>query len=280
MTKSSVTGTDDGQVTAGNRRHRVRSVSSEGPPSRAVGATSAGVHVPKAADLVASDIRRRIVTGNLPDGSFLPPERELGERYQVSRPTLREAVRVLEAQGLLFMQRGRGGGTRVVAPNGTAAAREFAIMLEYLRVPVADIVSAHGDLTASAAKVVAERHVKADLVALRRNLEDAAQVAEDPPRLAALNVEFHVLLVQRAGNMTVWLLEGILAHLLADIAQKSQPDMTAWGPASPAAGLEYHIQVVDCIERRNAEEADERWRAHLRDCAEFQKKAARVPLTF
>ncbi len=154
------------------------------------------------------------------------------------------------------------------------------MMLEYLRVPVADIVSAHDDITASAAKVVAERRNKADVVALRKNLEDAGKVADDPAMLAALNVEFHVLLVQRAGNMTLWLLEGILAHLLAEVAQKAQPDMTSWGPASPVAGLKYHREVVESIERRNAEEADERWRAHLRDCAEFQKKAARVPLIF
>jgi DNA-binding FadR family transcriptional regulator len=265
--------------TRAGRRHRIGH-ESPGPPSRAVGPSSAGIHVPKAADLVAGDIRRQIVAGSLEDGSFLPPERELVEKYQVSRPTLREAVRVLEAQGLLYMQRGRGGGTRVVAPSGTAAAREFAMMLEFLKIPIPDIVTAHHDITASVAKVVAERRTKADLAALKKNLEDARQVADDPRRLAALNVEFHVLLVQRAGNMTLWLLEGILAHLLADVAQKAQPDMTAWGAATPLAGLKHHTRVVESIERQDAEEADARWRAHLRDCAEFQKKVLRVPLSF
>ena len=71
---------------------------------------TSSIRVPKAAELVANRIRRAIVTGKLMDGQSLPSESRLMEEFQVSRPTVREGIRVLESLGLVTVGRGARGG--------------------------------------------------------------------------------------------------------------------------------------------------------------------------
>lgn len=75
------------------------------------------VQMPKAAEVVAADVRRRIVRGELRADDALPPETELMSQFGISRPTLREALRILEAEGLVAIRRGARGGARVQAPS-------------------------------------------------------------------------------------------------------------------------------------------------------------------
>ena len=84
---------------------------------------AAPVKVPKTAELVATQLRNQIIRGELREGDALPPESTLMEQFAVSRPTLREAFRVLESEALISVRRGARGGARVHAPNGDVAAR-------------------------------------------------------------------------------------------------------------------------------------------------------------
>ena len=78
---------------------------------------SAAVRSPKTAELVAGTLRRMVVDGQLKDGDFLPNEAELMAHFAVSRPTLREAVRVLESERLVEVRRGSRTGARVRVPS-------------------------------------------------------------------------------------------------------------------------------------------------------------------
>src|SRR3979409_278065 len=100
------------------------------------------VRVPKTAELVASNLRGQIVRGELKEGDALPPESALMEHFGVSRPTLREAFRVLESEALISVRRGAHGGARVHVPNGDVAARYAALVLEYRGTDLADIHTA------------------------------------------------------------------------------------------------------------------------------------------
>jgi DNA-binding FadR family transcriptional regulator len=79
--------------------------------------------VPKTAELVAQRLRRQIISGDLAEGDALPSETTLTETFGISRPTLREAFRVLEAEQLISVRRGARGGARVHAPSADVAAR-------------------------------------------------------------------------------------------------------------------------------------------------------------
>src|SRR6201986_2654780 len=101
---------------------------------------------PKMADRVATVLRRMFIRGEITEGTMLPPESELMERFGVSRPTLREAFRVLESESLIQMQRGVRGGARVTRPRRETLARYAGLILEYEGVTGKDVYDAPGTL--------------------------------------------------------------------------------------------------------------------------------------
>lgn len=97
---------------------------------------------PNAASVVAAAIRKQIVMGELSEGELLPSEAELLKQLKVSRPTLRQAFRILEAEHLITVQRGSRGGTTVHRPSGRLAARYLSDLLQYRRVSIGDVFRA------------------------------------------------------------------------------------------------------------------------------------------
>ena len=82
------------------------------------------VFVPKAADVLADTLREQILNGRLGVGSLLPNERELSERAGLSRTSVREALRILEVEGLIATRTGRNGGSEVVRPTSATLERK------------------------------------------------------------------------------------------------------------------------------------------------------------
>src|SRR4030081_3576528 len=97
---------------------------------------------PKMADRVATVLRRMFIRGEITEGTMLPPESELMQRFGVSRPTLREAFRVLESESLIEVQRGVRGGARVTRPRRKTLARYAGLILEYEGVTLKDVYDA------------------------------------------------------------------------------------------------------------------------------------------
>src|ERR1700759_310701 len=100
-----------------------------GPPGRA----------PKAAERVAAHLRRRIIRGELVEGAALPSESDLIEEFGVSRPTMREAILLLEAESLVVIRRGVHGGARVRAPQRAVAARYAGRILQHQGTRIRDV---------------------------------------------------------------------------------------------------------------------------------------------
>jgi DNA-binding FadR family transcriptional regulator len=98
--------------------------------------------VPKTAELVADTIRKRIVQGDLGEGDTLPPEGQLVEQFGVSRPTLREAFRILETERLITVTRGSRTGARVSLPRVENVARYASYWMQAADVAVSDIYEA------------------------------------------------------------------------------------------------------------------------------------------
>src|SRR3954470_12553997 len=97
---------------------------------------------PSVAEMVADVIRARIVAGTLPDGSMLPKQDQLISEFQVSRPSFREALRILESEGLLSVRRGNVGGAQVHAPTPDNAARTLGLVLQARNVALDDLAAA------------------------------------------------------------------------------------------------------------------------------------------
>src|SRR5215208_176464 len=109
-------------------------------PDAVSSAAGAPIRSPKTAELVAGTLRRMVVDGRLKEGDYLPNEAELMAHFGVSRPTLREAVRVLESERLVEVRRGSRTGARVRVPGPEIVARPAGLLLELSGATIADVM--------------------------------------------------------------------------------------------------------------------------------------------
>jgi len=217
------------------------------------------------AELVASDLRRRILRGELVENDALPSESTLMERFGVSRPTLREAFRVLESESLISVRRGAHGGARVHLPNADVAARQTALVLEHRGVSMQDVYEARGVMEPGCVALLARNRTEANLRELREALERSRAVADDPVKQMAEQTAFHQLIVDMAGNETLSVLSGMLRHII-DVAHMAHVESDAGTPTGQEAmtmGFAAHERIIELIEAKDVERSERLWRKHL-----------------
>jgi DNA-binding FadR family transcriptional regulator len=232
---------------------------------------SLAVRVPKTADLVSGHLRSQIVNGQLKEGDTLPSETALMQRYGISRPTLREAFRVLESESLITVRRGSNGGAQIHVPNGEAAARYAGLVLQYRGTTLADVLEARAVLEPPCAGLVAAHRTAADLTRLRAALEIADAAADDPHLSIRLQQEFHSLVVELTGSQTVKVMIEMLGHIL-DTATFSKIARDAGTPSERAAqhaGHRSHARLVEYIEAGDTAGAERLWRKHIIETTAF-----------
>src|ERR1700709_204673 len=114
------------------------------------------IRVPKVAELTAARIRTAIVLGELATGDNMPSEAQLITDFRVSRPTIREAVRILESEGLISVTRGAKGGARAGRPAPSTGARAAGLALQTRRATIGDIYETRMIIEPPAARLAAE----------------------------------------------------------------------------------------------------------------------------
>ena len=224
---------------------------------------AAAVRVPKAAELIANDLRQRMVRGVLTEGDMLPPEAELIVEFQVSRASLREALRILEAEGLIEVRRGANGGARVRVPREDTAARAMGMLLQLRGATLRDMFDARQIIEPPLMHQLALRRTDDDLDAIRKHVEYERQHIDDRPKFAAAAAGFHHLLVSRAGNIALALIVGMLdelylSHLNAFIAS-DRPDQAFLNQHA----LGNHQQLLNAIKEHDGPAAEVVWRYHM-----------------
>lgn len=214
---------------------------------------------------VADEIRRLIVAGELEEGELLGHEPELIERFGVSRPTLREALRILEAEGLITVVRGVRGGVRVHQPDHRQAARTAALVLQARNVSLADVSEARSIIEPAAVRVVAERrNRKAAAQQLRALVAEQEEVIEDPEAFARANARFHEVLVALAGNQTMTVLVEMLGEVVTRaVSAISQADGSGDSVATRRRGVRSQQRLADLVEAGDADGAEAHWRTHM-----------------
>lgn len=229
------------------------------------------VRVPKMAELVARNLRRQIVRGELAEGDALPSEAALMQQFGVSRPTLREAFRVLESESLITVRRGAHGGARVHVPNGDVAARYAALVLEHRAASLRDVYEARSVLEPACVASLARTRTRADLAVLRDALESSREVSNDHVRQMQEQSRFHGLLVEMTGNQTMILLSGMLRYIVdvANIDQARNDVGTPTGERAMRKGFRAHERLVDLLEAREGAAAEQLWRKHLMEADEY-----------
>lgn len=226
------------------------------------------LRVPKTAELVARNIRNAIIRGELKDGDTLPAEIHLIEEYEVSRPTIREAVRILESEGLIRVSRGARGGAVVSSPGFELVAKAAGILLQAKGATIADIYEMRTIIEPPAARMVAERNSKAAVPILKQHLELEFSLIKDRPACVQAIADFHRIMIELSGNTTMTMiahsLQGLVERHLA-LAQRREKstDLEALEKRT-RFGLRSHRKLVELIEARDGRGAEEHWHSHMK----------------
>lgn len=232
-------------------------------PMIAPQATSGAVRSPKTAELVAQTLRKMIVDGQLKDGDFLPYEADLMAHFHVSRPTLREAVRVLESERLVEVRRGSRTGAKVRVPGPEVVARPAALLLAISGTTLADVMTARVGIEPYAARLLAEHGTKAAHRQLRQLVEQVP-LARESGTLARASAELHRRLVELSGNATLAMIAGML-HEISE--RHTSAVILSEQNVIPKAQynklIRSYDRLVSLVSERNGAEAESHWRRHM-----------------
>jgi GntR family transcriptional repressor for pyruvate dehydrogenase complex len=223
---------------------------------------------PKMAERVATVLRRMMVRGEIAEGTMLPPESELMERFGVSRPTLREAFRVLESESLINVERGVRGGARVTRPRRQTLARYAGLMLEYEGVTLKDVYDARVTIETP---VVVQLAKKRDPAVIARLEEIVGAESKLQPGTEAVDqlTDFHAAIARLSENKTLQMINEMLHFIIEKGNRSLQPTTGARAEQAARKSAKTHRMILDLIKAGEAERAGELWSRHLRKAEEF-----------
>jgi GntR family transcriptional repressor for pyruvate dehydrogenase complex len=224
---------------------------------------------PKMADRVATVLRRMFIRGEITEGTMLPPESELMERFGVSRPTLREAFRVLESESLIQVHRGVRGGARVTRPRRETLARYAGLILEYEGVKVKDVYDARVTLEVPMVEQLAKDRNPKVIAELERIVERESQLKPGSEAVVDQLTDFHAAIARLSGNSTLQIVSDMLHHIIEKANRSLQPTKGTRAEQAVRRSAKTHRMVLDMIKDGDAEKAGELWKRHLQKAEEF-----------
>ena len=234
---------------------------SDGPESTA---RRNPIRQPRLADMVAAEIRERIVDGDLEPGESLPKQEDLLAEFSVSLPSLREAMRILESEGLITVRRGKTGGALVHGPQADNAAQMLGLVLQSRHVRLNDLAVAIRALEPTCAMLCAQRPDRSEVVVrpLRALHERTLEVWDDPIEFTQRSRLFHEKIISACGNQTLILIVGALEHIWSSREEAWQEIREAKHDIRER-GIEAHADIIDAIDRGDAMGVHQRISSHL-----------------
>jgi GntR family transcriptional regulator, transcriptional repressor for pyruvate dehydrogenase complex len=254
-------------------RSRPSSGSAGAVPPAGVGAggTAAGglfsrINPGRISAIIVDQIRLLMRQGQLQPGDRLPAERELCEHFGVSRVTVREALRVLEANGLVEIRVGARGGTFVRSPSKERMGEGIVDYLTMSSVTSGDVTELRMVLELGIIPLVCERATSDDIEELLKLCHQAREALATDSYDVGMSVEFHTRVAQCAHNGAIELL---LPSLQGPLLRSPEEARQA-APGMGRRGVQEHLAFVEAVQDRDVTTATEIMRAHL------QRTAARV----
>lgn len=217
------------------------------------------VRVDRASGDVVRQIKEAIREGRLRPGDGLPSERELTKQFGVSRVTIRDALRTLEAIGLVEIRVGARGGAFITVPQPTYVGEGLANMLLLSDSSSEQVTEARMVFELATIPLVCERRTDEDLAALEDICARSEKAFEAGDFDVRLSTEFHIRLAACAQNMAVSLiLDSIQGPIIMSLAKAKDVD-----PLTGTKGVKEHRALVEAIRKRDADEASAILHRHL-----------------
>ena len=218
----------------------------------------------KVFELVAEQIERRILDGELRSGDRLPTERELAEQFHVSRTGVREAMKILAQKGLVDMRPGRG--TIVIDGSHEAMQNSIGLVMKLKLGEVGGsdkLVEVREILETEIAALAAVRAKDKEIAAMRDAIQVMDESLNDADAFIAADNRFHEALAQATQNTLIFILVNSIVPLLSE--QRKQIFETEGGPQR---GQFHHKRILESVLRHDPEAAREAMHAHLRQVRE------------
>jgi hypothetical protein len=217
------------------------------------------VLVPKASNVLADHLRQQILDGKLVQGTPLPNERDLAIQTQLSRASVREALRILEADGLIATKTGRNGGSEVIRPSMDTVERTIDIFIRGHGIRFQSILEVREAIEPQAGRLAALNHTADDWIELDRAHQLIQKNMHDIPSFLQANLDWHMGVVMAGHN------ELLIAFSKA-IAQPFYVSTDIKGFNSikvREAVVQAHGKVMKAIQMRDSDAAARRMGRHL-----------------
>jgi GntR family transcriptional repressor for pyruvate dehydrogenase complex len=206
---------------------------------------------------IVEQIEGSIVKGDLKAGDQLPAERDLAQRFGVSRTAVREAVKALREKGLVEAYSGRG---TFITDGTTQAVRQSLDLMVKIGQPEGSthLAEVRAILEPEIAALAAVRIQEPELTTMRDAVAAMDRAGQDPETYIEADLDFHLALAEGAANpLILSLLDSIVALL------REQRLRIFKVPGGPERGQIHHKRILDAVDRHDSEKAREAMRAHL-----------------
>jgi GntR family transcriptional repressor for pyruvate dehydrogenase complex len=219
------------------------------------GALFRPVAVGRVSQAIVDQVRTLIRTGELTIGARLPSERELAARFGVSHVTLREALRVLESNGLVEIRLGARGGAFVTVPTAGHAGAGITDLLSTAALSAVDVTELREVFELGIVPLVCERASDDELDDLLALCDDAERARENGSYTVAMSFDFHLRVAAASHNpAAAMLLQSFREPVLMSLREAHHEGKQ---------GVAEHRAFVDAVRQRDADLARERMRQHL-----------------
>ena len=205
---------------------------------------------------IVRQIRTLISEGKLKSGDKLPPERELAERFKVSRPSVREAMRALESMGLIEIRLGEGTFVREISVD--SLVEPLALVMLTQREAVRELFEARRLLEPAIAGLAASRSTEEEIHEMERILEEQAREVATGRTGLTQDAAFHAAIASSASNRAITR----IVHALIDLLTQSREEALQV-PGRPARSHQDHRRILEAIRQRDAASAQRAMLDHL-----------------
>ncbi len=207
---------------------------------------------------IIADVRRALAERHLKSGDTLGTEKDLAARYDVSRIVARDALRSLEALGVVEIRMGKGGGARVAAGNPQLLAEALAVQLDLTGVSPAEVIDAQRAIECMAAELAAVNATPADHAGIRALLAEAERRIDERDAFTRLSRAFHFAVADASHNRVLSVQLVSLDHVAWPLRN------TTLTPAVARRIQDVHVELASLIEMRDAAGSRQLMDEHVR----------------
>lgn len=233
----------------------------------------APVVVPKAADILANRLRDLIVKGQITPGSFLPTERDLVTESGLSRTSVRDALRILESEGLITTKVGRTGGSMVTLPGRASVARSVELFVRTHGIRLESLLECRVAVEPTLARLAAKRRTSEQLAEMEELHEQFVASVDDVAHYKNVNLDWHLAIARASGNEPLMALMEAISTPIRD-AMDYQHVTT---PELRVVAVKAHTVILKAIREQDEDAAFQRMDRHVAGYRDIATGAAPMP---